>query len=143
MYKKILLPTDGSKFANEAAKQAILIADKFKAEIIALYVIEERRIDGIRRGELMTKIETILTQEARMALKEVTNILKKSEKDVKITFKTRQGNPADQILKTIKTDNIDLVVMGTAGRHGLDRFRFGSVAENVVRYATCHVLVVH
>jgi nucleotide-binding universal stress UspA family protein len=143
MYKRILVPTDGSKFANEAAREAILIADKFNAEIIAIYVIEESRLEGIRKRDLITKMKELLTQEARKALKKVTKILEETEKDVKITFKTRQGKPADEILKAIKKDNIELTVMGTAGKHGLNRFWFGSVAENVVRYATCPVLVVH
>ncbi|MGZ7069610.1 MAG: universal stress protein, partial [Methanobacterium sp.] len=54
-----------------------------------------------------------------------------------------EGSPADIIVRKIKEENIDLVVMGTSGKHGLDRFLLGSVTENVVRSASCPVLVVH
>ncbi|MFU2191594.1 universal stress protein, partial [Methanobacterium sp. MZD130B] len=54
-----------------------------------------------------------------------------------------EGSPADSILKTIENENIDLVVMGTSGKHGLDRFLLGSVTEKVVRSSTCPVLAVH
>jgi nucleotide-binding universal stress UspA family protein len=64
-------------------------------------------------------------------------------KDVKITLTTEEGSPADSILKTIESENVDLVVMGTSGKHGLDRFLLGSVTEKVVRSATCPVLAVH
>ena len=48
-----------------------------------------------------------------------------------------------EILRTIKKENIDLVVIGASGRHGLDRFLLGSVTERVVREANCSVLVVN
>ena len=61
-----------------------------------------------------------------------------------ITLKTelKVGNPSETILETIKEENIDLVIMGNSGKHGLDRFLLGSVAEKVLRSATCPVLVV-
>jgi nucleotide-binding universal stress UspA family protein len=65
------------------------------------------------------------------------------EGDLKVTLKTEEGSPADAILKTIEKENIDLVVMGTSGKHGLDRFLLGSVTEKVVRSAKIPVLAVH
>ncbi|MDP3624805.1 MAG: universal stress protein, partial [Methanobacteriaceae archaeon] len=49
---------------------------------------------------------------------------------------------SETILETIKEENIDLVIMGNSGKHGLDRFLLGSVAEKVLRSATCPVLIV-
>jgi nucleotide-binding universal stress UspA family protein len=63
--------------------------------------------------------------------------------DLKVTLKTEEGSPADAILKTIEKEDIDLVVMGTSGKHGLDRFLLGSVTEKVVRSAKVPVLAVH
>ena len=63
--------------------------------------------------------------------------------DIKVTLITEEGSPADAILKTIDKEHIDLVVMGTSGKHGLDTFLLGSVTEKVVRSAKCPVLAVH
>lgn len=143
MYKKILLPTDGSKFAEKAAKHAIWIADSSGAELIVLNVIETSTLVGLPAEDLIVRIKDILKEEGKKALEDISNILKESGKTVKLTPKTKEGSPADMILKTIDEENIDLVVMGTSGKTGLDRFLLGSVAEKVVKSATCPVLVVH
>ncbi len=143
MYKKILLPTDGSKFAEKAAKHAIWIADSSGAEVIVLNVIETSTLVGLPAEDLIVRIKEILKEEGKKALENISNVLKESGRTVKLTPKTKEGSPADVILKTINEENIDLVVMGTSGKTGLDRFLLGSVAEKVVKSATCPVLVVH
>ena len=79
--------------------------------------------------------------------KELNQIkLKKNEEfktGVKLIKESKEGPPADVILKTVKEENIDLIVMGTSGKHGLDRFLLGSVTEKVVRSAKIPVLAVH
>lgn len=143
MYKKILLPTDGSKYANDAAKHAIWIADSSGAEVIVLNVIETSTLVGLPAEDLIVKIKEILKEEGKKALEDVSNILKESGSTVKLIFKTKEGSPANVILKTIDEENVDLVIMGTSGKTGLDRFLLGSVAEKVVKSAPCPVLVVH
>lgn len=147
MYKKILLPTDGSENAERAAEPAIQLGSRSGAEIIVLYVIETPRLIGIRsvdREELRKKLE----QEGQKAFDRISDKLGetksegKCQKDVKLDLAFEEGSPSDVILNTIKEENIDLVVMGTSGKHGIDRFLLGSVAENVVRSATCPVLVI-
>ena len=54
-----------------------------------------------------------------------------------------EGHPADVILEIAKEEDVDLIVMGSSGKTGLDRFIIGSVAEKVVKGAKCAVLVVH
>ena len=63
--------------------------------------------------------------------------------DVKITLKVDEGSPAEVILEIIEKEDIDLVVMGSSGKTGFDRFIMGSVAEKVVKAAECSVLVVY
>ena len=63
--------------------------------------------------------------------------------DVKITTKVKEGSPARVILETIEEEDIDLVVIGSAGKTGIDKFLMGSVAEKVVKSAKCCVLVIH
>ncbi|MBI5458569.1 universal stress protein [Methanobacterium sp.] len=148
MYQKILLPTDGSKFAENAAQHAIWIASRSGAEIIVLNVIETSSLVGLPAEDLIVRIKEMLKEEGRRSLERISEMVTESEKeskieDIKITLKTEEGSPADAILKTVEKEDVDLVVMGTSGKHGLDRFLLGSVTEKVVRSAKCPVLAVH
>ena len=143
MYKKILLPTDGSEYANKAAEHAIWIAKESGAEIIALTGMETSTLIGLPADDLIIRIKEILEEEASNSLNKIKKLVEESGHDIKLTLKTDEGSPADSILNTIEEEGIDLVVMGTSGKHGLDRFLLGSVTEKVVRSAKCPVLVVH
>lgn len=148
MYHKILLPTDGSKFAEKAAEHAIWIASKSNAEIIVLNVIETSSLVGLPAEDLIVRIKEMLKEEGRRSLERISEMVTEEEKehkieDIQITLKTEEGSPADAILKTVEKEDVDLVVMGTSGKHGLDRFLLGSVTEKVVRSAKCPVLAVH
>jgi len=143
MYKKILLPTDGSEYANKAAEHAIWIAKESGAEIIALTVMETSTLIGLPADDLIIRIKEVLEEEASNSLDKIKKIVKESGYNIKLTLKTDEGSPADSILDMIEKEGIDLVVMGTSGKHGLDRFLLGSVTEKVVRSAKCPVLVVH
>jgi nucleotide-binding universal stress UspA family protein len=143
MYKKILLATDGSDDANKAAKHAIWIANSSNAELIVLHVLETSKLPEIEQLTTESAVRDLLTKEAKRVFSTVSNIVKSSDCKIKVNYKRESGNPADMIIKTAEEETIDMVVMGTAGRHGLSRFWLGSVAENVVRYAPCPVLVVH
>lgn len=148
MYQKILLPTDGSKFAENAAQHAIWIASRSGAEIIVLNVIETSSLVGLPAEDLIVRIKEMLKEEGRRSLERISEMVSDSEaelkiEDIQITLKTEEGSPAESIIKTIDSENIDLVVMGTSGKHGLDRFLLGSVTEKVVRSAKCPVMAVH
>ena len=148
MYQKILLPTDGSKFAEKAAEHAIWIASKSGAEIIVLNVIETSSLVGLPAEDLIVRIKEMLKEEGRRSLERISEMVTEEEKelkieDIKVNLKTEEGSPADAILKTVEKEDVDLVVMGTSGKHGLDRFLLGSVTEKVVRSAKCPVLAVH
>ena len=147
MYKKILLPTDGSENAEKAAEHAFLLGSRSGAEIMVLNVVETPRFTGVRsedREELMNRLK----KEGQNSFDRIKNILLrrrsegKCEKDINLNFEFREGSPADQILKTIEEENIDMVIMGTSGKRGLNRFLLGSVAENTMRSAKIPVLVV-
>lgn len=149
MYRKILIPTDGSKFANKAAEHAIWIASSSGAELIALNVIETSSLVGLPADDLIVKIKEMLKDEGRKSLDKISDMVMESKNtgeyqgEVKLTLEIKEGSPSDVILKTAKEENVDLLVVGTSGKHGLDRFLLGSVAEKVVRSASCPVLVVH
>ncbi len=147
MYKKILLPTDGSESAEIAAEHAFLLGSKSGAEIMVLNVIETPRFSGIRsedKDELMNRLK----DEGQKSFDRINEKLMgrrsmgKCEKDINLRFEFKEGSPVDTILKTIDDEDINLVVMGTSGKRGLNRFLLGSVAENTMRSAKIPVLVV-
>ncbi len=143
MYKKILIPTDGSEHANRAAKHALWIAKESGAEILALSVIETAAFIGLPADDLIMSTKNLLEEEASRALDKLKNLVKDSGYNIKLTLNIDEGSAADTILKVAEKENVDLIVMGTSGKHGIDRFLLGSVTEKVVRHATCPVLVVH
>ncbi len=149
MYKKILLPTDGSEYANKAAKHAIWLASISGAELVVLYVIETSSLVGLPAEDLIVRIKEMLKEEGHKSLNKISKIVEEGKikdechHEVKLNMITEEGSPADIIVKKIKEENIDLVVMGTSGKHGLDRFLLGSVTEHVVRSSPIPVLVVH
>lgn len=149
MYHKILLPTDGSKYAERAAKHAIWISSHSNADIIALNVVDTSSLVGLPAEDLTVRVTEILKEEAHKSLDNIENIMEEFikeeglKKDIKLIKESKEGSPADVILKTVDDEGVDLIVMGTSGKHGLDRFLLGSVTEKVVRSAKCPVLAVH
>ncbi len=148
MYQKILLPTDGSKYAEKAAEHAIWIAGQSGADVIALNVVDTSSLVGLPAEDLTVRVTEILKEEAKKSLdiiEEMMSELIKTQdlKNIKLIKESKEGSPADVILKTVEKEGIDLIVMGTSGKHGLDRFLLGSVTEKVVRSAKCPVLAVH
>ena len=95
MYKKILLPTDGSEYANKAAEHAIWIAHASGAEIIALNVIETSSLVGSPAKDLIVKIKEMLKEEGRIALDHIYEMANKKnieEGDLKINPRNRREN---------------------------------------------------
>jgi len=145
--KKILVPTDFSKTAQVAAEVASGIARKAGAELILLHVIEEGSQDSVKiTGEvvyedmeeklfMMKLIERSKKLLAKMADDEMFN-------GVKVRQELRMGTPFHGMRTIITEQKVDLVVMGTAGRSGIEGMIIGSNTEKVVRHAQCAVLTV-
>ncbi len=148
MYNKILLPTDGSENAKRAGKHAIWIANASGADIIVLNVIEPYYPQISSLPNFSQVIFDELNNEAENAVKSFKKDLESSQckgmcKNIKLTTQINEGKAFVEIIKSIKDEGIDLVVMGASGRHGLDRFILGSVTERVLREDICTVLVVN
>ena len=140
MYKKILVPTDGSEFAKKAQKHALFISKVSGAEIIAVSVTENNFVNGLPLDDEVYQLNQILKERSEENLKEFDQL---NEDDLKITHVIREGSPARVILEVAQEEDIDLIVMGSSGKSGFDRFIMGSVADKVVNSAKCAVLVVH
>jgi nucleotide-binding universal stress UspA family protein len=137
---KILVPIDGSDYSNRAAEYAIGIAKAQGAEVVLVYVVDELVIDQFSNSAERTSIEAELKKDGQRATKYVESVLEKA--GVKSSSMLLKGRPFEQIVNTTKSFDIDLVVMGTYGRRGAERILIGSVAERVIEYSPCPVLVV-
>lgn len=140
MYEKILVPTDGSEFAKKAQQHALFLAKVSGAEIIAVSVTENNFVNGLPLDDEIYQLNQILNERSEENLREFDKL---NEDDLKITHVIREGSPAKVILEVAKEENVDLIVMGSSGKSGFDRFIMGSVADKVVNSAKCAVLVVH
>ncbi len=140
MYKRILVPTDGSEFARKAELHALFLAKVSGAEIIALSVSENQFITGISVTDEVEQLNLILKDRCEEDLKEFEEM---NEDGVKISSIIREGSPANVILEVAVEEDIDLIVIGSSGKSGFDRFILGSVSDKVVNAAKCPVLVVH
>ena len=140
MYKRILVPTDGSEFAVKAQRHALFLAKVSGAEIIAVSVTENNFVNGLPLDDEVYQLNQILNERSEENLKEFDKL---NEDNIKVTHVVREGSPAKVILEVSKEENVDLIVMGSSGKSGFDRFIMGSVADKVVNSAKCAVLVVH
>jgi nucleotide-binding universal stress UspA family protein len=141
MFKKILCPIDFSEYLGEIVSYAASITKKFSAELHLFHVIPNLNY--------FTPYESFLTPENLVAIEknisaEVNNdfdkIIKKIDIPVEKIVKT--GVTFVEIIDYVKAEGIDLIVMGTHGRSGIEHILIGSVAEKVVRKAPCPVLTI-
>lgn len=138
--KKILVPTDGSDYSLHAAEYGISLAKQHNAEITVVYVLDEVVID---RFTHVTEREDIEKELKEDGLRYVNFVLGLAEKSgVKANSLIVKGRPFEQIVHLANGLNMDLIIMGTYGRRGADRILIGSVAERVIEYAHCPVLVI-
>lgn len=140
MYNKILVPTDGSEFAKKAQKHALFLSKVSGAQIIAVSVTENNFVNGLPLDDEVYQLNQVLKERSEENLKEFDEL---NEDDLEITHVIREGSPAKVILEVAKEEDVDLIVMGSSGKSGFDRFIMGSVADKVVNSAKCAVLVVH
>jgi universal stress protein A len=141
--QRILVPTDFSKFSDNALGYATAFAEKFGAQLILLHVVQDLTWfipEAILVAPAaMPPLEEFRTA-ARTALDRV--VQKMNLPVVKIQTAVVEGPPFEAIIRYAREQNIDLIVMGTHGHTGLAHVLMGSVAERVVRKAPCPVLTV-
>ncbi len=141
--KKIIVPTDFSKLSFSALEYALDLAERMDATIHLTYVLEKtppflaiRSID-VSEEDVMRHME----EEAHKQLFKTASEFR-MESNAKIIEVLRKGNDYEEIVNYSKEINCDLIVIATHGRTGVLHTLLGSVAEKVIRYAKCPVLVI-
>ena len=143
--KSILVPTDFSEHAGHALHLARQLALKQKASLQLLHIVEQtgsNYLTAVSGGDSQDQLDNVyvvkLIEKVKGELQLIANEL--AEEGIKTTYKIKIGNPFKQISSHIKSDNYDLIVMGTQGASGMEEIMVGSNTEKVIRHAKCPVI---
>ena len=140
MISKILVPSDGSKTAQKAARYAVDLAKQLKASIIIMSVVDIRSLiaqTGPRAETAIYSIEPLedyLKKAAERYAGEIKKLCDKSGVASKISIKI--GRPVEEIVKEAKRSKANLIVMGSHGRSALSATVLGSVSYGVIHNDT-------
>lgn len=138
MYDEILVPTDGSDAATRALDHALDIAGQYDARIHALYVVDANAYSTLEAGTDV--VISALEEEGNEAIDAVAD--RAAAAGVETVTEVTTGTVHRTIIEYAADHDIDLIVMGTHGRRGLDRYLLGSVTEKVVRASDVPVLTI-
>ena len=130
--KKILYPTDFSSYSNQAYFHAVALAENHGASLTVLFVhTPDTAAEGPRDPA-----------DSRRYWQSQHDQIRPLNAAIPVQHIFLEGDPATEIVRYTRDAGMDLIVMGTHGRTGLDRLLLGSVAEKVMRDAPCSVMVV-
>lgn len=141
-FKKILCPTDFSEYSEKALSYAKTLAKTFNSKLYLMHIIYEPAeftgfyvphisFDKIRT-EIKSGAQKLMDEFVGKNLKDFTNY------EVIVLI----GDPAYEIVKFAEEKEIDLIVIGSQGKKGLEKFVFGSTAEKVVKRSSCPVMCI-
>jgi nucleotide-binding universal stress UspA family protein len=140
--QKILLPTDFSDYSAVATKYACELATKFDAELHVLHTLETHLASTPGFG-MGLALPQYISESKAAAEKSLASVLDpKWSAGRTVIHAVVFGPPKVEIIQYARKQNIDLIVLATHGRTGLPHVLMGSVAETVVRTASCPVLTV-
>jgi nucleotide-binding universal stress UspA family protein len=136
---RIICPTDFSESAERAVRQAAGLAKSLGAEVVLVHVASEAQL--WREGVMTPALRPVFEAQRKWAADALAE---------RVAALVTEGTPArsvlrvgaawQEIVRVAAEEHADMIVMGTQGRTGLERFMLGSVAERVIRRAPCPVL---
>jgi nucleotide-binding universal stress UspA family protein len=143
MYKRILIPLDGSDLAEQAVPTALTLARQFESELFLLRVVmplPKSYRAGVASVAAIEAAEREAVQEAADYLDGLAAGLR--DQGFPVQFAARFGNPAKVIVDFLQPNEVDLLVMCTRGQTGPARWLLGSVVDHVVRGSSIPIVVV-
>ena len=140
MFKKVLFCTDFSENSHYAFSYALNLAKTYKGELLILHITPEP-VDLYRPTE---QLEDVVKKHQKKVVDEevTTHYVKEMKGFKKYRLLLREGAVFSEILKAADEEKVNVIVIGTNGRTGLDEMLMGSTAERVVRKAPVPVLTV-
>lgn len=148
MYRKILVPYDGSSFSERAVEHAAYLAKLSGANLLLvnatvlptlIYIYHEAANAAIN------EVAQTLAGSSGEAVRSLSMLTERINKQgIAASYKHAVGDPAELIIETAEKEEVDLVVMGSKGLHGLSKIKaLGSVTRKVAERVNCPVLIVH
>lgn len=144
MFKKILIPLDGSETGWRALEQATMLGEKFESELLVVNVIQPYNnaallavpLDHATISQGNSELEKVGNKVLELAKEKLANYKKHVEFDLEV------GHPSERIIALAKKTSCDSIVIGSRGLSGIAEFFLGSVSSKVSQYATVPVLIV-
>jgi nucleotide-binding universal stress UspA family protein len=140
--RSILVPIDFSAHSKNALKYAIPLAEKFRASVHLVYVVEPTVYPAdLGFGQVVLPgVEDELREKGADELEQL--IRREIGGAVTATSSVRTGSPHQEILHEAEERGVDLIVVATHGHSGVEHILFGSTADRIVRHARCPVLTI-
>ncbi|MEW6697971.1 MAG: universal stress protein [Bacillota bacterium] len=141
MYKKILVPLDGSDRANKALSHAVELAGKLDAKITLMHVVPSLPPTVLNQlGQGQQAIIDELIKDGKNMLKQYALFI---DAPIDVDTFTVMGQAADEILEKARAGKYELIVIGSRGLGEIKGYIMGSVSSRVSRYSSCPVLIVY
>lgn len=153
MFERILIATDGSKHSEQAAAIGVELARTSKGKVWAIYVADTGQyipvgglvppfgdVNPYVMDETVIGLRDFILEEGKKAAQRVTEIADK--RGVPCEKMIVEGHPASEIMRMAEEEKMDLIVMGSIGKTGIEKILLGSVAEKVVRNSKIPVLLI-
>lgn len=144
MLKKILIASDGSETSKNAARMGIDLAGRAGGQVLVVYVADVILLNQI--GDFIIfpgakgKIKEKMKEQGQKAASTIEEMAK--EAGVACEVIVAEGDPGSELLRISQERGADMIVVGSIGKTGLNKFMLGSVAEKVVRNSKVPVLMV-
>lgn len=137
---RIMIAIDGSKASKNATDFGIKFAGQYSAKVYAVYVISVTAYEKVYLGDWSSEALQAFDKAAHIATSSAVEKAKSAGLESEPFV--LKGNAAEKILEFADTHGIDMIVVGSLGKSGIERFALGSVSEKIVRHAKVPVLVV-
>jgi universal stress protein A len=140
--RKILVPTDFSQDSDAALRMALSIAATFQARIFLLHVISKQSLADYCLDQNL--VDRFLNESIVFSNEKLQEVIDKNQQrgNIKVIPDIRNGQPYEEILKEASDRKIDLIVIASHGKTGLQKYFIGSVTEKVMKEAKCPVLLI-
>lgn len=146
--QKILVPVDKSGYKDKIISYSTILAKALKANITAVHVLDRASLGiigdliGFYRGGMVEEYEKALSKQTEEFLAEVKHYLENEGVSASTEVIIGKSSAGESIIEYAKQGNFDLIVIGTKGLTGAEKFLMGGVASSVIQHAHCPVLAV-
>ncbi len=144
MFKHILVPVDGSDFSTNAARKALVIAEKHGSKVTLLHVVNNSQLFSMGPPQSLPVITDVMIEGLKSGAEKILENTLKAISPITVEVETdiEWGTPAQMIISKARSGTCDLIVMGSRGLGGISGLLLGSVSDRVAKIAPCPVMIV-